>query len=274
MRTPSRLALAILATALAAPGLQAQRTTVQRPEAGPPPSRGTMPPPRPPTPPSPSPTPSGSRSGWGQTSGPNGGTDQRPSTWRQPSSSQVIVPRATPRCQHWPDSAFWRTRDLFKEIQWMSRQGFIPVSAAGDATELSGSCFFPAGWRAYSFVVPAKEKLNVRLHHSNEGWFRLVMVDRWGQLREGMLQNVIHIATPEVSFISPLATATTVYVIVDDPGWMSTSKNPFTLTVTRSWDPAKTPVPALQPVTGIWAQVEIKDVKPGEEKPSKAAPAA
>ena len=106
----------------------------------------------------------------------------------------------------------------------------------------------------------------MRLHHPNEGWFRLVMVDRWGQLREGMLQNLIPTGNPEVSYTNPREAPNTVYVIVDDPGWMSSTGNPFTLNVDRSWDPAKAGAPALPPVHGVFAQVKAEP--PRAEKPS------
>jgi len=190
----------------------------------------------------------------------------RPAGMPPPQTNRAYLPRGTVQRTLLPDAAYWQSRDLLQEIQWMSRRGFIPVTAAGDAAVLTGASYFPAGWIAYGFVVPAKEKLHVRLHHPNEGWFRLVMVDRWGQLREGMLQNLIPTGNPEVSYTNPREAPNTVYVIVDDPGWMSSKGNPFTLNVDRSWDPAKAAAPALPPVHGVFAQVKAEP--PRAEKPS------
>ncbi len=198
--------------------------------------------------------------------------ENRPRNLTPPSSSEVLVPPATPKVQLWPEYSDWKTRDIFAEIRYMARRGYIPVTFGGDAAEIVGSSYLPAGWRAYAFVVPGKEKLHVRLHHTNEGWFRLAMVDRWGQMRVGMLQNLIGTGNPEVSYSNPVDLANTVYVLVDDPGWMGTKDNPFTLKVDRSWDPAATKAPALPAVMGIWAQakLEAKDAAPAQGETPKA----
>lgn len=284
MRIESRPALALLALTLTATALFAQRS-------GPGPERRTMEP-RPMNPPpssaSPRPTdatrpftPGTSREGGARdvqrsrpSLPPGMASVDRPRSMRLPTSNRILFPPAMPRCRFWPDSDYWGTRDIFKEIQHMARRGFIPVTPAGDAGEIVGESYFPAGWRAYAFVVPAKEKLHVRLHHTNEGWFRLAMVDRWGQLRPGMLQNLIPTGNPEVSYTNPVDQANIVYVIVDDPGWMATKSNPFTINVDRSWDPLKATTPQLPPVLGIWAQakVEVKE-PPAEPVPPKETPA-
>jgi hypothetical protein len=198
----------------------------------------------------------------------------RPSNVPAPLSNRILAPRAMARLLAEPSQAFWPTRDLLQEIQYLSRRGFIPVTPGLDAPAITGSCWFPSGWRAYGFVVPAKEKLHVRLHHPNEGWFRLVMVDRWGQIREGMLQNLIPTGNPEVSYTNPREAANTVYVIVDDPGWMSSPADPFTLKVDRSWDPAKAQAPALPPVHGIWAEAKPATDEAKDKDKDKAAKAS
>ncbi|WP_306601882.1 hypothetical protein [Geothrix sp. 21YS21S-2] len=285
MRTAARPALAVLALALAGSALLAQKS-------GPATERRTMEPRSMPSPPpAPAPpasqdtrtfTPGAQRGEGGAHRGSHPGVQHtvprgmvrvdRPRTLPPPSSSQVLIPRATPRVRLWPETSYWQTRDIMGEIQHMARRGFIPVTAGGEAEEIVGSSYFPAGWRAYAFVVPGKQKLHVRLHHSNEGWFRLAMVDRWGQLREGMLQNLIPTGNPEVSYTNPVDLANTVYVIVDDPGWMATKENPFTLKVDRSWDPKATPAPALPAVMGIWAQakLEVKEPTPADTEAAKA----
>lgn len=272
MRTAARPALAVLALALAGTALFAQKS-------GPVTERRTMeprsmpsPPPAPPpsreTPRTVSPGGGAARGEVGAHRGPHAGPQhptprgmvqvERPRNVAPPSSAQVLVPRATPRVRLWPETSYWKTRDLMGEIQHMARRGFIPVTPGGDAEEIVGSSYFPAGWRSYAFVVPGRQKLHVRLRHTNEGWFRLAMVDRWGQMRQGMLQNLIPTGNPEVSYTNPVDLANTVYVIVDDPGWMSTKENPFTLKVDRSWDPKTVKAPALPAVLGIWAQAKLE----------------
>jgi hypothetical protein len=140
-------------------------------------------------------------------------------------------------------------------MQAMMRRGFIGVHPVSeDMNEFTGVSEYPAGWTAYGFRVPPGEKLHVRLNHTNEGWFRLVMVNKWGSLEPGMLQNVIPTGNPEVKYTNPTDQVRSVYVIVDDPGWMSTKANPFTMKVTRSWDPTQKKVDHAPIVTGIWAQ--------------------
>jgi hypothetical protein len=186
----------------------------------------------------------------------------RPAFMPPPISNSILVPRATERCLYWPQSSYWKNRDIFLEVQAMARRGFIPVTPAGNAPELTGVAWFPAGWAGYGFVVPGRQTLHVRLHHPNEGWFRLAMVDKWGMMTKGMLQNRIPTGNPEVSFINYGDNATAVYVIVDDPGWMSSKDNPFVLSVDRTWDPARIEVPALPTVLGIWAQAKAEVKSP------------
>ncbi|MBL0209800.1 MAG: hypothetical protein IPQ13_02635 [Holophagaceae bacterium] len=163
------------------------------------------------------------------------------------------------REQHWnpcvflPNSVFWGHRDIFAEIQFMSRQGFVACTrVADDALEVSDYADFPQGWKGYAFVVPAKGTLHVSLNHTNRGWFRLVMMNKWGDLQEGMLQNLIATGTPEVTFKNPKDEAQAVYVVADDPGWMSSKAYPYQLIVERSWDPATVDLKDVKVAQGVW----------------------
>lgn len=177
----------------------------------------------------------------------------------------VVRFRPLPQCRVFPDSGFWGRRDILAEIVWMSRHGFIPVvPVPADATELIDHTQIGPGWKGYAFVVPAKGKLHVRLHHPNEAWFRLLMVDKWGKMRAGMLQNLIPTGNPEVSYENPTDETQAVYVIVDDPGWMSSEQNPYTLKIERSWDPAQVK-PGAKPVQGIWTAKKVDVEKAGFE---------
>lgn len=177
------------------------------------------------------------------------------------------------RCYVLPTPAYWRQRDIMAEIQYMARRGSIAVHPVGeDQAEFTGVSDYPAGWTAYGFRVPAGENLHVRLTHSNEGWFRLGMVNKWGSLEEGMLQNLIPTGNPEVTYRNPSKETRSVYVIVDDPGWMSSKANPFTMKVTRSWDPAQKNVNDAPIVTGIWAQRQEPAKPEGVSKDAEAAP--
>ena len=174
------------------------------------------------------------------------------------------------RCTTVPGGPFWLRRDLFAVLRWMARQGFVPVLPIEDSdSELTAHALYPAGWLAYGIRVPAGEKIHLRLTHPNEGWFRLVMVDKWGRIERGMLQNLIPTGNPEVTYFNLEKEARAVYVIVDDPGWMSITGGPFTVRIDRSWKPApgrpnRTPV-----VTGIWALA--KEIPAGDPAPEPEA---
>ena len=179
----------------------------------------------------------------------------------RPVDAEIAVPRYFPRCTVLPNLAFWQQRDIFAEIQWMSRQGFIPVIAVDETVnELSGVADFPSGFKAYGFRVPAKGKLEVRLHHVNEGWFRVAMVNKWGDLGPGMLKNLIPTGNPEVRYTNPSKEAQAVYVIVDDPGWMSSTAYPYTLSVQRSWEPGQAETQGVKLVEGIWASNPLNSI--------------
>lgn len=73
----------------------------------------------------------------------------------------------------------------------------------------------PAGWRAYRMEVPAKATVHARLTGDHEAWFLVRVVNRWGQIEQGMLQNRIPTGNPEASFINPKNEAVTVFFVVD-----------------------------------------------------------
>lgn len=173
----------------------------------------------------------------------------------------------TPRCVERPTEAFWRSRDLLAEIQRNARRGNIPIiRVADDVNDLKGFGLFPAGWQGYGFLVPAGESLKVSLFHPNRGWFRLQMVNKWGTLEEGMIRNVIHTFDPVVTYTNPTRKARAVYVIADDPGWMSYEQNPFTLKIERSWDPAKVKLDDTPVVQGIWTASAEDPNRPDSER--------
>lgn len=185
-------------------------------------------------------------------------TESRPverAPYPRPSEPHLLRPRPLPRWVIMPTVNDWQRRDIMAEIQWMARRGSIAVHpVAEDAKVFQGESVFPAGWTAYGFAVPPGESLKVSLDHPNRGWFRLLMVNKWGDLEEGMLQNLTNTFEPVVTYTNPRKEPRAVYVIVDDPGWMSSKENPFTITVTRSWEPGKKKLDEVPVVTGIWAQ--------------------
>lgn len=140
------------------------------------------------------------------------------------------------------------------EIQAMARRGSIAVHPVSeDLAEFAGIADFPAGWKAYGFRVPPRENIRISLHHSNKAWFRLIMVNRQGGQEKGMLQNLIPTGNPETTYTNPTDETRRVYVIVDDPGWMSSETNPFIMRITRSWDQGGKAGDSTPLASGIWA---------------------
>ena len=184
-------------------------------------------------------------------------TASRPSvgSTQRSTVSRIVEPRPMARCTAAPNPEYWQHRDIMAEIQWMARRGSVTVQpVAEEIKALEGVAWFPAGWAAYGFCVPAGDSLKVSLEHPNRGWFRLLMVNKWGQMEQGMLQNALHTYEPVVTYTNPSKETRAVYVIVDDPGWMSSKETPFNLSITRSWEPGQKKVDDAVVVTGIWAK--------------------
>lgn len=167
--------------------------------------------------------------------------------------TRTVIPPAFVRCSTIPNVGYWPTRDIMAEIQWLSRRGFIPVSPIGDSVDqLTDYAQVPAGWRAYGLSVPAGGTVQVEVQHPKLGWFRLMLVDKWGTPGPGMLQAAIAHQPVLVTYKNPGKEATALYVVVDDPGWWSDAKNPYTLAVRRDWDTATTDLTHVKMVSGLW----------------------
>ncbi|HEX4846181.1 MAG TPA: hypothetical protein VFV26_08180 [Geothrix sp.] len=167
--------------------------------------------------------------------------------------TRTVVPPAWNRCTILPTPLYWRQRDLMAEIQCISREGFIPVTPIGAAVEeISDYAIHPAGWRAYGVTVPAGGTAQFEVKHGKLGWFRLMLVDKWGRPGPGMLQAAIAHQPVMVTYRNPGKEATAVYIIVDDPAWWSDAQNPYTFVVRRDWDPAAVDLSEVKLVAGLW----------------------
>jgi len=167
--------------------------------------------------------------------------------------TRTVVPPGWARCSVMPNPAYWGQRDLMAEIQWISRTGFIPVSPIGDSVEaLSDYVQVPAGWRAYGISVPVGGTVQVEVQHTKLGWFRLMLVDKWGVPAAGMLSASVAVQPVLVTYKNPTKEALAIYVIVDDPAWWSDARDPYALLIRRSWDPAKTDLSQVKMVSGLW----------------------
>ncbi len=167
--------------------------------------------------------------------------------------TRVIVPPPIERLRTCPDMDFWRTRDLFTMLQLWARRGAIPVVPVDDYASLEDFSLLMAGWKAYGMTVPPKESVTFTLDHSNRAWFSVNLCNKWGQLEQGMLHSKLHRGTPTITYTNPFDEPRHVYLVVDDPGLMSSMGNPYTLTLKRSWDPGKYQVNGLPAAAGIWA---------------------
>ena len=167
--------------------------------------------------------------------------------------TRIIIPPAWERCSSIPNWGYWRQRDLMGEIKMLSRAGFIPVSPIGDSVDmLTDYSQQPAGWRAYGVSVPAGGTVVLEVQHPKSAWFRLMLVDKWGQPGAGKMQAAYSPQPVKVAYKNPSKEAQAVYVIVDDPAWWSDAKDPYTLIIQRDWDPAKTDLSKVKMVAGLW----------------------
>jgi len=167
--------------------------------------------------------------------------------------TRILIPPAWHRCTVQPTRLYWQQRDLMAEIQWLSRKGFLPVTPIGvGVSSLSDYTQQPAGWRAYGVAVPAGGRVQVEVSHPKIGWFRLMLVNKWGEPGPGMLQAAIAHQPVLVTYANPGKEATAVYIIVDDPAWWSDKDDPYTLSIRRDWDPLKVDLSEVKMVSGLW----------------------
>lgn len=178
---------------------------------------------------------------------------RRPGPLETYPGTRTVVPPAWDRCTTLPDDRMWVTRNLFNEIQWIARKGLVPVTEVPPGTEeLTDYAIFPAGWRGYGVAIPAGGKLTVELSHGNLGWFRLLAVRRDGTPGPGMLNAMTAHRPVAFTLSNPTGKAGVVYIVVDDPGWMSGKDRPYKLTFKRDWDVAKVDLSGVKVVEGIW----------------------
>ena len=185
-----------------------------------------------------------------------------------PDEETIVRPRPLPRLVVLPTYRHWasRYRSIYSDIRFLSRRGFIPVTAVPpDVYEIVDYSETPAGWRGYGFVVPEGESIAINLEHTNRAWFRLIICDSWGQAVPGALNSKLPQFEPKLAYKNNSGEARAIYLIVDDPGWMSSEGNPYTLEIAKSWDPALIPVDQNLIAAGIWGlerSVNAKFMRP------------
>ncbi|MCL1893188.1 MAG: hypothetical protein FWG02_02975 [Holophagaceae bacterium] len=166
-------------------------------------------------------------------------------------------PSALPRLAVYPRfvNIYWnmRFRSILNDIRFVSRRGYIPVTAIpADVYELTDYSETPAGWRGYGMVVPPGETVTINLEHPNRGWFRLIICDAWGQAVPGGLSSRLPQMEPRLTYTNVGNAEKAIYLLVDDPGWMSSGGSPYLLQFARSWNPSIVSVNQELIVAGIW----------------------
>jgi hypothetical protein len=89
-----------------------------------------------------------------------------------------------------------------------------------------------SGWRAYAIEVPAGGTVKAHVVAGRTAWFRVLGVNAWGRLEEGLLQNRIHTGEPQATYKNPGPGIRTIYFIVDTLD-SNMAGEAFTLQVTR-----------------------------------------
>jgi hypothetical protein len=166
-----------------------------------------------------------------------------------------------PRLKKIPTLHYWDVRysQIYYDLGRLSRKGYIPVTAVPsnvyDITDYAAmkSAGKYAGWKGYGFIVPPNESIAISLNHPNKPWFRLLICDKWGDPVPGALGSLHpQPPVPKLTCTNHSREAKVIYVIVDDPGWMSDEGNPYSLEVARSWNPDLFPEDLSSIVSGIW----------------------
>ena len=181
---------------------------------------------------------------------------------------------ARPYCDKIPDAHVWKSRDVdvLDQIKNTARRGSVPaVAIPGDATRVEGFSLFPAGWRAYRFMVPTGGKLHVLLHHTREGAFKLGLLNKWGNRVAGTIPK--YTGRPEIAYTNQSKETSAIYLLVDDPSWAANCNAPYTLDIDKSW--SFVVKAQVVPVDGVWGDEPenlLTAVKPDPVAPDPVAP--
>ena len=180
---------------------------------------------------------------------------------RREGEERLVRPRRLPRLKALPEvnnhraNSYWDLRfwSICDSLAYSSRAGFIPVTEIpADVSELTDYSETPAGWRGYALVVPPGETVTFSLSHTYKPWFRLRLCDKWGQPLPGGLESMLPQFEPKLTYTNVRNTEQVAYLLVDDPGWVSNDRAPYTLKLAKSWNPSLLPVKQRTIAIGIW----------------------
>lgn len=121
-----------------------------------------------------------------------------------------------PMAPHMHDLAGGTGDGIQLALRRSSRSSAIPaVELPPGPLEVRDSLSAIPGWKAYRIEAPPHGKVKVRLKGLHEAWFRVLTLNKWGQMEEGMLQNRIPTGNPEASYMNPKGESKSVYFVVD-----------------------------------------------------------
>ena len=72
-----------------------------------------------------------------------------------------------------------------------------------------------AGWKAYRFDIPPESSYEFTILAERKSWFSLRVVNKWGQIEEGMVQNLIQKGYPYANYFNRSTQTKIIYLIVD-----------------------------------------------------------
>ncbi|OQA37838.1 MAG: hypothetical protein BWY56_00591 [Acidobacteria bacterium ADurb.Bin340] len=98
--------------------------------------------------------------------------------------------------------------------------------------EIQDQAVATAGWKAYRVEVGPRERLHARLRALHEAWFVVKVVNRWGQLEEGMLRSTLATGNPETTYENPKDQPATIFLVVDTTE-TGADQEPYRLQINR-----------------------------------------
>jgi hypothetical protein len=166
------------------------------------------------------------------------------------------IPRATAQRTEAPDAAFWQKRDIPREIRESSFSGALPLIPVHErVTSFRDFVKFASGWQVYGFAVPAGGRIQWTLTQPREGWFRFLVVDADGAVLSGQIGAVTPGSRPMAGFNNERSRPTVAYLLVDDPGRISSATALFEISVNRSWETGKADLSGARFSRGVWGAI-------------------
>ncbi len=122
-----------------------------------------------------------------------------------------------PLVDHRVDPSRWPGRSNGLDFRRIARQSSaIPaVSAPIEESIIEDKIQDQAGWKAYRFDIPPRSSYEFSIKADRISWFSLRVINKWGQIEVGMLQNIIQRGYPYASYINDTNKTKTIFVVLD-----------------------------------------------------------